>query len=34
MIIADAAMTANIIAGAVILDDAGIATDSYAWCDD
>ena len=34
MTTADAAATADIIAGAVILDDAGVANDSYAWHSD
>src|SRR6266540_4482782 len=34
MIIADAAATVDITAGAVILDDASVANDSYAWRSD
>ena len=34
MITADAATTADITAGAVILDDVGVANDSYAWRSD
>ncbi len=34
MTTADAAATVDITANAVILDDAGVANDSYAWCSD
>ncbi len=34
MITANAAATADITAGAVILNDAGVANDSCAWCSD
>ncbi len=34
MTTADTAVTANIIVSAVIMDDAGMANDSYAWRSD
>ena len=34
MTTADAAITADIIMDVVILDNAGVATDSCAWCSD
>ncbi len=34
MTTADAVATADITASAVILDDAGVANDSCAWCRD